>query len=1046
MSRVQRILVVDDEQGNRTLLEAMLASLGYESDLAHNGSEALERLTPAIDLVLLDVLMPGLDGFEVTRRIRSHAVCKAVPVIMVTALEGKKDRLRAVAAGANDFICKPIDRMELQIRVASLLRMKEAQDALRQSEEKYRELVEHSNSIILRWNRDGRVTFLNEFGQTFFGYSGEEAIGRHMVGTIVPETGQAGPNLAQMIRDIGTYPERYVNDQNESMRRNGERVWISWTNRPIFDPHGSVVEILSVGNDHTDLKRAEEELRKSKEELQIRVAERTAELQSANERLQIELAERKRAEALLRESEEKYRLVVERALEGIFVAQDGMLRFVNPKTVGLLTYTEEELLSKPFTDFVFPDDRQMVYERHVRRLRGEALPSRYPFRLLDKDGTVKWVEIDSAVIPWDDRPAALVFMTDITERMLMEEALRESEEWYRTLVENSFDGLFVQKGPKIVFANVRLCEMLGYSGNELEGMDHWLIYHPDYQSITRDRALARMRGKEVEPRYEVKLQRKDGTFFPGEITARALKVRGEPGVQVWIRDLSKRKRSEKVQRRLATAVEQAAEAIIITDVEGTIQYVNPAFESISGYARDEVLGRNPRVLQSGSHDQEFYKDLWDTITGGHVWTGSFINKRKDGRSIHSDTTISPVKDSSGKIVNFVAVGRDMTDHRELSKQLLHAQKMEAIGTLSGGIAHDFNNLLTVVLGFTEIMLMEKNENDREYADLQKILHAAKSGAELVQRLLTFSRRVEPQPVPLNLNKQITQVEKLLRRTIPKMIDIQLNLSGHLAEIDADPSQIELVLMNLAVNARDAMPDGGKLSIGTRNVSLDDEYCRLHVGATPGDYVLLAVSDTGHGMDRNTQEHIFEPFYTTKELGRGTGLGLAMVYGIVSQHHGHITCESQVGSGTTFSVHFPAVKGPAVQEVDETAVMPAFGTETLMLVDDEEFVRELGARILDKAGYTVLAASNGMEARELFEKERSRVSLVVLDLIMPEMGGKECLRELLKIDPQVRVLVTSGYSADAPVKDCLEAGAKGFVRKPFRMKELLRQVRRVLDEC
>ena len=278
-----------------------------------------------------------------------------------------------------------------------------------------------------------------------------------------------------------------------------------------------------------------------------------------------------------------------------------------------------------------------------------------------------------------------------------------------------------------------------------------------------------------------------------------------------------------------------------------------------------------------------------------------------------------------------------------------------------------------------------------------------------------------------------------------MIDIRMQLSDDLAEINADPIQMEQVLMNLAVNARDAMPDGGRLILETKNVTLDDEYCRLQVGAGPGECVLLTVSDTGHGMDKTTVEHIFEPFYTTKELGRGTGLGLAMVYGIVRQHEGFITCYSEVGRGTTFNVYFPAIERHLEPGVEMTGVMPAFGTETILLVDDEAFVRDLGQRILSNAGYTVLTAANGIEALDLFTRKEKQIDLVVLDLIMPEMGGEASLKELLKIDPGVKVLVASGYSADPSMRGPLELGAKGFVSKPFRLKELLRQVRKVLDE-
>ncbi len=755
--------------------------------------------------------------------------------------------------------------------------------------------------------------------------------------------------------------------------------------------------------------------------------------------------ERRRSEEALRESEEKYRMVVDNAQEAIFTAQDGMHRFVNPKTVELWAYSEEELLSKPFKEFIHPDDREMVLARHQARMQGEELQSRYSFRILRKDGTEKWVEIDSAMISWEGRPAALVFMTDITDRLRAEESVRQSEEWYRTLVENSFDGIFVQQGFKIVFANLRLHQMLGYSVGELEGLDHWVVYNPDYQGIARERAAARMRGEDVVSQYEVKLQRKDGTSFEGEVSARLVTVKGEPGVQAWIRDISKPKRSEEVQRRLATAVEQAAEAIVVTDTKGNIEYVNPAFERITGYTREEALGQNPGLLKSGEHDQTFYKNLWDTIERGDVWRGHFINRKKDGTLYHEEATISPVRDSSGTIINFVAVKRDVTENLALSRQLLQAQKMEAVGTLAGGIAHDFNNLLQVTLGFSELLLAEKEEDDPEYADLSRILQAAKNGAELVQRLLTFSRKVEPKPIPLNLNRRIVQVEKLLKRTIPKMIDIQMDLSGDLGEINADPIQMEQVLMNLAVNARDAMPDGGQLILATRNVTLDDEYCKGHVGARPGDYVLLKVSDTGHGMDKATVEHIFEPFYTTKELGRGTGLGLALVYGIVRQHEGFITCRSEVGRGTTFNAYFPAIESLLEPEVDESGTMPAFGTETVLLVDDEAFVRDLGERILSKAGYTVYTAANGIEALDLYIKRRKEISLVILDLIMPEMGGEGCLKGLLNIDPGVRILVASGYAADAAGVRPLELGARGFVGKPFRFKELLGRVRKVLDE-
>ena len=365
----------------------------------------------------------------------------------------------------------------------------------------------------------------------------------------------------------------------------------------------------------------------------------------------------------------------------------------------------------------------------------------------------------------------------------------------------------------------------------------------------------------------------------------------------------KTKRLETVQRRLATAVEDAAEAILITDFNGTIEYVNKACERMTGYEKDELLGHNPRIFKSGGHEEAFYAEMWENIKAGKIWSGRLMNQRKDGVLYHAEATISPVKDPSGKIVNFVGIQRDITEQLELSKQLSQAQKMEAVGTLAGGVAHDFNNVLQVALGYSDLILADEDLPQRYRTDLQKIHQSARQGADLVQRLLTFSRKTDIKPQPINLNFRVKDLGKMLERTIQKMIEIQLSLTDNLATINADPTQVDQILMNLAVNARDAMPEGGKLIIKTQNVIVDEESARTHLDAEPGRYVLLTVSDTGTGMDKETLEHIFEPFYTTKAAGEGTGLGLAMVHGIVKQHGGHIRCYSEPGHGTAFSIYF-----------------------------------------------------------------------------------------------------------------------------------------------
>lgn len=372
--------------------------------------------------------------------------------------------------------------------------------------------------------------------------------------------------------------------------------------------------------------------------------------------------------------------------------------------------------------------------------------------------------------------------------------------------------------------------------------------------------------------------------------------------------------------------------------------------------------------------------------------------------------------------------------------------MEAIGTLAGGIAHDFNNLLQAILGYTQILTMGKDESDPELARLYQIENSAIRASELTQQLLTFSRKVESKLRPVDINQEVKHVESLLKRTIPKMISIELALGEDLHVINADPAQLEQVVINLGINARDAMPEGGRLIIETENVFLDEYYCRSHPGALPGNYVCLSITDTGQGMDRETLNHIFEPFYTTKEVGKGTGLGLSMVYGIVKSHRGYIMCYSEPGEGTTFKIYLPALEREKREEKTKPENEPDIrrGDETILLVDDEEILRDIGKEILEEFGYLVLTAPDGETALQLYAKEREKIALIILDLVMPGMGGKQCLEQLLAAAPDAKVVIASGYAVNGPTKAALEAGAKGFIKKPFELKQMLKVIREVLE--
>lgn len=407
--------------------------------------------------------------------------------------------------------------------------------------------------------------------------------------------------------------------------------------------------------------------------------------------------------------------------------------------------------------------------------------------------------------------------------------------------------------------------------------------------------------------------------------------------------------------------------------------------------------------------------------------------------------LTPMISQEGTIRGCQATVEDISQQRALEEQLRQAQKMEAVGTLAGGIAHDFNNLLHIISGHAELLDMGLAERRLKFGELDAIRQAAHRGADLVKQILTFSRRIDARFESINLNEEVRSTERLLYRTIPKMIEIELRLDDGLDRVRADSAQIEQMLINLAVNAKDAMPEGGRLVIETRNVNLDAQYCKSHAEIVPGRYVLLKVSDTGHGMDEEVRQHIFEPFFTTKGLADGTGLGLATVFGVVKMHAGHITCQSEVGKGTTFEIYFPVAETAKPEVVGEQQVaVVSGGAETILVVDDEELIRHLAKRILEKSGYSVLTARSGKEGIKVYAQHKSEISLVILDLIMPQMGGKQCLEELLKISPQVKALIASGFAVEGDTKAFLDTEAKGIVPKPFNMRELLRSVRHVLD--
>ncbi|MBI4964285.1 MAG: PAS domain S-box protein [Desulfomonile tiedjei] len=771
-----------------------------------------------------------------------------------------------------------------------------------------------------------------------------------------------------------------------------------------------------------------------------------------------DVTERRRAERALRESERKYRLLVDNAHEGIFVTQDGMLRFVNPRVVEGMEYSEEELLQKPFVEVVYPDDREEVVHYHLRRMSGDEVPWRRSFRVITGTGKVKWIEMESVLITWEGKPAGLCFTTDITDRKLAEEALRESQKLYRDLVENANDIIYVTDADGyFVLMNPVGLRTTGYSLNEITSKHYLDLIPAEYkQQVEKFYGVQFVKGI-PDTYYEVPIITKQGeTAWIGQSVQLVFEGEAVVGFQAICRDVTDRKIAEEALReseeRYRAVFNNAAAGINLSDREGRFLQVNSKSASMFGYTREELLRMSFFDITHPEDADVSRKHLLELVHGKKDFYG--LEKRyvrKDGIVIWADIYVSAIRDAKGEYAATLAVVVDITDRKRseqeresLREQLLQAQKMEAIGTLAGGIAHEFNNLLTVVSGYTELLLQERDARDPARADLQKIASAAISGAELVHKLRTFGRKAEYQFRPMNLNNEVKEVVKFLSKTISRTIEIQCNLAADLTAINADSAQMEQMFINLVLNSRDAMPEGGKLVVETGNVTLGKEYCSSHVGAKPGDYVMLKVADSGHGMDEATRKRIFEPFFTTRGLAERSGLGLAVVHGIVEKHGGHIDCESKPGEGTTFTIYLPVLTADEdQQELVEEAQIRA-GTETLLLVDDEELITDLGKRMLTRAGYTVLTACSGKDAKDVFNANKDEISLVILDLSLPGIGGKQCLREIMEIDSRAKVLIASGYTDLQKKEELIEAGARGFITKPFSMPHLLGQVREILD--
>jgi two-component system, cell cycle sensor histidine kinase and response regulator CckA len=752
-------------------------------------------------------------------------------------------------------------------------------------------------------------------------------------------------------------------------------------------------------------------------------------------------------------SQRRWEFAVEESGDGLWdwdIRTGGV--YYSPRWSRLLGYVAEEIEPKVSgtDELIHPDDRPGVRQIVDGHLAGKTERCECVFRMRARSGEYRWIRSRGKVVEHgsDGKPRRMIgTISDITDARLAEQRMGEELALKRAIFANTPIGM-ITLGPdgQAMTANAAAAGILGWSGEEVGRAS--FRSHPLWERAGLGEKVVRSLADGTERRLETSIETAPGRHAWLAVQLIPFAHLGERRLLVILQDVSARHDSMERLHLLHSALEAAPSGIAITDTSGVIEWVNPGFCRLTGYAAGEVIGRHTRILRSGRHAAAFYAQMWREILAGKVWSGEVQNRRKNGSLYTEQMTIAPVRNDRGEVSHFIAIKDDITERRSLEQQVARTQRLESVGLLASGLAHDLNNIFAPIMLSSELLRsLADVPRARKLVDL--IETASQRGAGIVRQVLAFSRGMDGERVPVSPRYLLKELASMMRETLPRSIEVRLEMGASDLQVFGDSTQLHQVLLNLAINARDAMPDGGTLTLGLREIAVDESRCGLHKGLRPGRHVALTVADTGTGIAPEVMEHMFEPFFTTKPRGKGTGLGLSTVYGIIRSHRGAIEVETKLGEGTRFIVLLPA--GATPERVDSTPPMAApyegLGRR-LLIADDEESIRLLSMHILQRRGFVVELASDGAEALAFLREKRGAYAGLITDIMMPRTNGMSVIREARRIVPDLPVVAMSGaidLNVDGDAQEGLSAlGVTSVLYKPFTEAELLHAIRRELD--